>query len=93
MLTLKTVSCHTKKTELPIRFITQSLRLPKGLLLPRDDKHSDLTLTYWLGDTVMAVATDSHRDFLTPEHTVLQYARQPTKFAVMNRVYSFVGLL
>ena len=25
----------------------------------------------------MAVAADSHRDFLIPEHTVLQYARQP----------------
>ncbi len=32
----------------------------------------------------MAVAADSHRDFLIPEHTVLQYARH------MNCIYSFV---
>lgn len=28
----------------------------------------------------MAVATDSHRNFLIPEHTVLQYARQRIVF-------------
>ena len=42
----------------------------------------------------MAVATDSHRDFLIPEHTVRQYTRQRMRKRIqMNRVYSFVRSL
>ena len=42
----------------------------------------------------MAVATDFHRDFLIPENTVRQYARQRTDEAVqMLCVYSFVNKL
>ena len=42
-------------------------------------------------DTAMAVATDSHRDFLTFEHTVKQRARSEMSKHPVNRVYSFVA--
>lgn len=40
----------------------------------------------------MAVAADSHRDFLIPERTVPQYARQWSISIPMRCVYSFVCL-
>ena len=40
----------------------------------------------------MAVAADSHRNFLIPEHTVLQYARQRILLYIQILcVYSFVA--
>jgi hypothetical protein len=50
---------------------------PRVFYLAKTDQHSDLTVCDANRDTVMAVAADSHRDFLIPEQTVLQYARQP----------------
>ena len=49
---------------------------PRDLYVSQSDKHSDLTVCMANRVTVMAVATDFHRDFLIPGHTVLQYVRQ-----------------
>ena len=38
----------------------------------------------------MAVAADSHRDFLIPERADKRYARQRNEYASMTCVYSFV---
>ena len=51
----------------------------RTISIPTYDKKSN---------TVMAVAADSHRRFLIPEYTVLQYTRQ--RITSMNCVYSFV---
>ena len=40
---------------------------PKDFYMAQNGKHSDLTCLSSTGDTVMAVAADSHRDFLIPE--------------------------
>ena len=41
----------------------------------------------------MAVAADSHRDFLTPEHAIQSHARQRIPNGIqMNCVYSFAIL-
>jgi hypothetical protein len=60
-----------------------SPRLPKRLLQARSDKHSDLT---YKRDTVMAVAADSHCDFLIPE---CAEAHPTTGQAPMNCVLFF----
>ena len=43
----------------------------------------------------MAVAADSHRDFLIPEHTVTQYVRQPMRPAHLDalRLFLFVFIV
>ena len=42
----------------------------------------------------MAVAADSHRNFLIPAHTVLRYARQRMEVTIqMLCVYSFVTVI
>ena len=53
------LSCHSKA------FHTDPPFCPRVFYVSRGDKHSDLTCI--AGDTVMAVAADSHRDFLIPE--------------------------
>lgn len=49
---------------------------PRDFYETQNDKHSDLTVCKTNGVTVMAVAADSHCDFLIPARTVRQYARQ-----------------
>jgi hypothetical protein len=81
------------RADLP-EFPSPSPPLPKRPFRAQNDKHSDLAACGASLDTVMAVATDSHRDFLIPEHPVSRDARQRTDFSIpMNCVYSFVGLL
>ena len=80
-----------KKDTLPVSLRCPSPQFAQETFTARDDKHSDLrALLFVSSDTVMAVATDSHCDFLIPERTVKQYARQSSASARMNRVYSFV---
>jgi len=59
-----------------------SPHLPKRPLLAQSDKHSDLTVRLPNRDTVMAVAADSHCDFLIPER-VAQKGNAPD-----NEAYS-----
>ena len=66
---------------------------PKDFYVAQNGKHSDLTCPSSTGDTVMAVAADSHRDFLTPEHAIRSHARQRIPNGIqMNCVYSFAIL-
>ena len=65
--------------------------LPKSLLSAQNDKHSDLRIS---SDTVMAVAADSHRDFLIPEyHCPAVYPTTPGLASQGDELcYSFVPL-
>ena len=89
------LSCHSKAMPISYRhfIFTIPSSCPRDFYVSQGDKHSDLTVCTANRNTVMAVVADSHRDFLTPEHTVAQYARQRIFYIQMPCVYSFVYIL
>ncbi|MBO5883866.1 MAG: hypothetical protein J6Q78_05630 [Clostridia bacterium] len=73
------------------------LKIPQFLRVAQETFtfHKAISIPTWLFsqktiDTVMAVATDSHRDFLIPERTVTQYARQ--RISLIFRCFAFILL-
>jgi hypothetical protein len=68
------MGAQRKKDTLPYPSRRISPFAQESSLRSQVDKHSDLRIRD--PDTVMAVAADSHRDFLIPERAVSRRARQ-----------------